>query len=301
MIECGFADKADMVFVNAHLHKQYVKIKLSRNVCLHFCPGKKDYKNLDDKYKTIFIRGNYNEYPDVLAKVDYGGLIYYAADSDFYPKCIDPKRIDLFLADEKSHAREIEEKYPGVKTHIFDKIIDESVFKPVKAKKEFDICFTANFSPWKNHNLLCSQIKKSQTNPRVVFVGNLLGQEQRVKTLAWKYGINAVFTGLVEPTEAAKFLSKSKLSVFPQELDANPRTLTESLAAGIPVVVNSEMTGGVRLVNNLTGVKTKPEKMHLAIKAMMKDYKKYKPDEYYKKELTNDKIIKRLISKISKI
>lgn len=294
---------ADMVFVNAHKHKKYIKVLLDKNISLHFLPQKKDYKNLAKEYEYVFIRGNYKEYPDVLKEIKYRKLIYYAADSRFWPRCIGAKDVDVFLVDSQDQAREVKKKYPKVKIIIFNKLVDEKIFKPKKTKKIYDICFIANFLPWKNHNILLSEIKKTGKNLKTVFVGNLLGQEQRAKTMAWKYGQenNVVFTGLIEPRQVARILNQSKISIFSQELDANPRTLAESLACNIPVLVNKEMTGGGRLVNKQTGKKVPLHKFHQEICWMLKNYKSFKPREFFAGNLTNKKIINNFLNILKQI
>lgn len=294
LIEEKVIDRADMAFVNAHKHKKHTTFSLAKNIKLHFLPNKIDYKNLDKEYEYVFIRGNYKEYPDVLKEIKYKKIIYYAADSRFLPRCIEGEIINIFLVDSIEQKRIVNKKYPKAKAIIFNKLVDEKIFKPVKVKKVYDVCFIANFLPWKNHNILLSQIKKTGKNLKIVFVGNLLGQDQRAKTLAWKYAQenNITFTGLMEPKEVAKILNQSKISVFPQELDANPRTLTESLACNVPVLINKEMTGGGHLVNSQTGKKVALEDFHKEIVPMLKNYKKYKPRKFFEKNLSSNKINK---------
>jgi len=298
LIDNGLLDSADLLIANAHKHSKYKKVELSKNIFLHYCPRLSDLRKFKE-CKILFVRGNYIEYREVIKQTKYQALFYYAADTRFWPTCLDKRSIDVFFVDEPKYKNEVKKELPSCQVEIFEKAIDNKIFYPQKRKKKYDVCFVANFVPWKNHNILCSALSKLDPKTKGVFVGNLLDNDIRMQTLLWKYGLdNIELPGSLSPVETAKAINQSKLCVFPQELDANPRALIESLACNVPVVVNSEISGGLHLVNSQTGVRTSLANFHKAIdRALAMEFQPYK---HYKENLNNKKIVVDSFKKINK-
>lgn len=297
LIRQGVIDYGYLVYTNNPVDKEK-KIKFDCNIEVRLLKGvQTDLKNQNFEY--FFLRGNYNEFPDFIKQIKAKKTIYYAADSHFAPRAINPKKIDLFFVDEKKYFKDVKKISPHTLPWVIDKPINEKVFKPKKEKIKYDICYVSNFRPWKNHNILFSEIYKLpySKNLKIICVGNLFMSGFEASGLGQKYRLNVKYTGKVSAEKTASYIRQSKFTIAAGELDASPRTLYESIACNVPVLANSKMTGGLHLINEQTGHKCDLYRFHQGLDYMLKNYKKFKPYEYFKKELTVEKIIQRCFVK----
>lgn len=113
------------------------------------------------------------------------------------------------------------------------KSIDTDIFKPLDAKKEFDIISVGRLIPrYKNYNELGLLSDK--------FRVGLIGDGSMLEELKVKYP-KISFLGRVPNHDIPKYLAKSDVFFFTGKKDYNPRVITESLACGIPVVAFSHV------------------------------------------------------------
>ena len=306
LIKNKVVDRADIVYLNKEIENKIIRV--NKKIAIYFFNSVKAAEKITRQpHYILFVRGSYSDWQPIIKKVDSKINMFYAADSDFWPRFWDPKKIDIVFVDEKKYGEALRKKYPHLITPILDKAVNEEMFRPKNIKKEYDICYVASFMPWKNHNGLFSAIAKFKEPWKIktILVGNTFGQDHQAWVLSWKYKIWFKWTGAVGSKKVAEYIQKSKFCVFPSELDANPRSLAESLACGVPILVNSEITGGLHLVNKKTGIKKPLHQFNQGIDYMLKNYKKFQPNNFFKENLTLDKIIQesfiRPISQIKKI
>lgn len=253
-------------------------------------------KYLNKKYLAVFIRGNWQEHKTLLKRLNYKLLYFYAADSQFLPTYIKEDIFDYIFIDNQQQKRIVQLKYPRAKTIIFNKSLDEQIYKAIKIKKKYDLCYIANFRPWKNHNQLFSAIRKYQSKHqcvlKIALVGKLNDNLDELKVLLNKYEIQADLFNQVKAQTVAKILNQSKFSVQCAELDANPRSLTESLACNIPVLLNKEITGGSHVINKMTGKLISLNQFQKGIEYMLDNYKSFKARQYFLHHLKTKDIAK---------
>jgi len=92
---------------------------------------------------VIFARGGFKEYVSVMKAHPNAFRIYYGAGKRFNPKMVpDDVPYDLVLCDTVKQRNELTKL--GYTTHLFTKPACDIIFKPVPAKKEFDVVFIAN-------------------------------------------------------------------------------------------------------------------------------------------------------------
>jgi glycosyltransferase involved in cell wall biosynthesis len=113
-------------------------------------------------------------------------------------------------------------------------------------------------------------------------------------------------TGFLGQSELIKKYRQSKFIFIPNKVDASPRVLTEGLCCGIPVLVNYNLLGGWKYVNNETGAFFKtPEDMNIGIEFILNGLEKntLKPrDNFIKnfgKEVSGKKFKKFIIDNFS--
>ena len=91
-----------------------------------------------------------------------------------------------------------------------------------------------------------------------------------LETLAVDHGLRILCIGRADSAEAPRLpgvdyvdqlewsaflacLARSKVAWFPNVLDASPRVITEALSVDVPVLVNEQILGGWKYVNEATG------------------------------------------------
>ncbi len=292
LLAAGAIDQAEIIYLSPKLTNQSIQIK--KGITIHFFKNPAAAaKIIQQPWELVLVRGNYSQWQPLLKKISAEIKMFYAADSDFWPRFWNPKEIDIVFVDEKKYGRELKRKYPWLTAPILEKAVNEKIFKPKKTAKKFDLCYVAGFLPWKNHNQLFSQIAKlpEPWKIKTVLVGNTFNRERIAWVLSWKYKVWFKWTGSLGSRKVADYLRQSKFSVFPGELDANPRALTESLACGIPVLINSDITGGRHLINSKTGISRPLHQFHQGISWLKKHYRNFSPELFFQKNLRLEKII----------
>ena len=91
-------------------------------------------------------------------------------------------------------------------------------------------------------------------------------------------------TNMLKHGELQKMYSQSKFIFLPNEKDASPRVLTEALATNIPCLVNKNILGGWKYVNENTGEfftdeKDLPESLDKLLNKIQNN--KYQPRKYF--------------------
>ena len=84
------------------------------------------------------------------------------------------------------------------------------------------------------------------------------------------------------PRKVAKLMASCKFGVFPNTSDCSPLLLTESLVRNIPVLVNNDILGGWKYVNEKTGVFFTKDNMPEAIDQILSS--RFRPRKTFLKE-----------------
>lgn len=294
LIKEGIVSEAIFVY-NDHPLINKKEIKIAPKV-RGFFMSSIDQKYLKQKYWGVFVRGNWIEHKEFVKSLDYERSFFYAADNDFLPTQVDAKIFGTIFIDEKYQANIVKKKFPKTKAIIFDKPIKTEIFKPRKCKKVYDLCYVANWRQWKFHNMLFSallKLNKKGKKLKIALVGKIAPHDRELNIMLYKYKINAHIYEMVDQDKVSDIINKSKFTCQLAEIDANPRSLTESLACGVPVLANKDLSAGIRLINNQTGKKVALSSLDKGIEYMLANYKKYQAYEYFKKNLQVEDIIRR--------
>lgn len=173
--------------------------------------------------------------------------------------------------------------------------IDCNVCKPnPKIKKEYDFCYIClkvdqkkelcdDWATWNKNwdlakkclNLFCNKYKLK---------GLLIGR----KDCELPNGCNDLMTttNMLSHQELKDSYNKSKFIFLPNEKDASPRVLTEALAHNVPALINKNILGGWKYINNETGeFFTDENDLGPALEKMMKkiENNKYEPRNFFVK------------------
>ena len=79
-----------------------------------------------------------------------------------------------------------------------------------------------------------------------------------------------------------KILKSCRFLFLPNIYDASPRILSEALACNLPTIVNKNILGGWKYVNNKTGVFFNNERdFEKSLRVLLKNLKSYKPRKWF--------------------
>lgn len=258
-------------------------------------------RHIGKQYHFLFIRGNYKEWNELLPKIKSHVRLFYAADTKFMPRYFN--NLDIIYVDEPKYLGEVRRKFPRSQAVVLEKTTNPKIFFADKAGKKFDVCYPSNFMQWKGHELLFSALEKIPGSQRMRFIciGDTWGQDEKIGVWMRKFNINVHLPGRLHPREMAKILRKSKVGVIPNEKDANPRTITEMLASGLPIVANKYLSGGLHNISRTkkTGMVAVPEpkKFSQALHYMILNHGKFSPQKYFKKNLSPEVVTERCFIK----
>lgn len=92
---------------------------------------------------------------------------------------------------------------------------------------------------------------------------------------------NCDTTGWVEYNEMLRLYQKAKFVFIPNEADASPRVLTECLSLNVPCLINKNILGGWKYVNNKTGQFFNDENdVKENVNIILKNLNNYSPRKY---------------------
>jgi len=110
-------------------------------------------------------------------------------------------------------------------------------------------------------------------------------------------------TNILKHNELQKMYCKAKFIFLPNEKDASPRVLTEALACDVPCLVNKNILGGWKYVNDKTGVFFNDENdISNSVDELLNGIKnnQYSPRDYYVKNYSvenSGKVLKEFLYK----
>jgi hypothetical protein len=188
-------------------------------------------------------RGGFQEY-DQVTRTNYRFFsprsLYLGAGRRIYPQF--GGKYDAILIEDERDAN------PNFKTFPFYKTANNSIFRPIKTKQIFDICWPCNFSQikYKGQEFFISEIGKSEylKSLKIVHVGD---HPERGKELCQKYGVvNIKFLGLLTRPELNMVLNSSSIGInLSNNMDGCPRVSTEILTSRTPLLIREQ----TRLLN----------------------------------------------------
>ena len=106
-----------------------------------------------------------------------------------------------------------------------------------------------------------------------------------------------VSTNMLSHSELQKSYNKAKFIFIPNEKDASPRVLTEALASDIPCLINKNILGGWKYINEQTGEEFIDENdVGEAVEKILEGIKQkqYKPRDYFIKNYSIENSGKKL-------
>jgi glycosyltransferase involved in cell wall biosynthesis len=158
---------------------------------------------------------------------------------------------------------------PRILLHESD-FTDEKFFRSQGQAKVYDVVYSCkrgkNQQRYKNFKLFkrCLPILVGEMGLKIAVIGS----RPKIPP-AFKKSVHCI--GPVQPKPMRDIIDRSRIAFFPNILDAGPRVITESLCMNVPVVVNENILGGWKYVNDQTGAFfTSPEDVKKAFAKVLK-------------------------------
>eukprot|EP01025_Chloroclados_australasicus_P045313 TRINITY_DN4952_c1_g1_i3.p2 TRINITY_DN4952_c1_g1~~TRINITY_DN4952_c1_g1_i3.p2 ORF type:complete len:240 (-),score=21.65 TRINITY_DN4952_c1_g1_i3:270-989(-) len=128
---------------------------------------------------------------------------------------------------------------------------------PSGASKEYDLIHVNLGGAWNDYNRnwtltkACINIFTKEMNLKIMIVGHDLSEADLAEAQATG---NLLSSPRLEWRDLLKAIEKARVMFLPNVADASPRVLVEALCLNVPVLVNRNILGGWKYVNNKTGV-----------------------------------------------
>jgi len=96
--------------------------------------------------------------------------------------------------------------------------------------------------------------KPSYRNDKKGSLGYAVRKTRKRLRACEKTGSVDIKRGLYSQSDVSRMIKSSNFVIFPNTRDASPRTITETLLRGVPVMVNKNIFGGWKYVNDTNGI-----------------------------------------------
>jgi glycosyltransferase involved in cell wall biosynthesis len=197
---------------------------------------------------VLFVREEHASIEPALRQARFRGHVFYAANKNLTPRRMGG--FDVVLVDDERHFDRVRRKCPGAEPMRMVKTTDPAWFHPLPAEpKRWDLCCFGHMTAPKNYAAL-PPILAELADCRVVVVGR---PEPELYRRLEQAGPPIECTGALEAAEANRILNRSRIGLILSEHDGAPRTLVESMAAGLPQLVNARLVTGLDYIGPRVG------------------------------------------------
>jgi glycosyltransferase involved in cell wall biosynthesis len=233
--------------------------------------------SFDFKPDVIIARGGFPEYDCVVRRNPQAFKMYYGAGRRFLPA--DPGFYDVLLVDSPIQESAAQEQCPLLRCAKFVKPAAENIFFPTGVEKTINILFSGSDIPRKQLVPFLKQIRKLK-----VTVAGLVSNDTRRRFP------NVSFLGWLPRKQMRDVYSAAKILVCcSDELDSNPRVISESMACGCPVIVtDSVMLWREKYLSQRSGVSVGWRDLPDTISRCVSNYQQFDAFAHYKAHLSMD-------------
>jgi glycosyltransferase involved in cell wall biosynthesis len=235
----------------------------------------------------LFIRGH-PPWEPIIKQHTNSFKIFYSGGADL-KQWLPRYPVDVVLIDDPTWSA------PNARCIELVKCCDEEVFQPLGLEKIYDICFIARFDSQDKKGQI-SFAKLADKRWRTVFVGEIADGDI-VKKLKQLWPSCEIVKGTTK-TEVNTILNKSKVSiVFAKAWESGTRNITESLAAGTPVVTHKRNIGR-KYITPLSGEVSGSFLFRWKVGKVIRNYHRYQPRAEYERLFHSKKVAKELWEKL---
>lgn len=241
----------------------------------------------------LFVRGDKRFYLPLLRHGRWPKWLFYAADETIVPRRT--WGYDVVFCDEPRHLDLVRQRLPLALAARFIKTADPAVFHPLPSvAKAYDLCCFGNMdSPAKNYPALIPIVQKLP-NLRCVIVGR---PDPSLQAQLDRCSPHITYAGHLSQDQANQVINQSRVGLVLSVHDGAPRTILESMAAGLPQVVNAGIVAGSAYITPRAGRVVRLESFPEAIEDILASPRSFDPSAefhlHYRPELAARQIFDR--------
>jgi glycosyltransferase involved in cell wall biosynthesis len=241
----------------------------------------------------LWVRGDKKEYARWLQQGKWEKRFFYGASSYYFP--YRTYGYDGVLVDEKEHYSIIEKHYKRPVPLLFLKPANEQVFKKLEnIPKKYDICIFSTV-----HKNPKAFLRLYGLFPQLNFV--IVGRNDVPELAHLKDKENITFTGIIPYEDANKVLNQSKIGIVLSVKDGCPRVIIESMAAGLPQILDKNLMMGKSYLSDETGLLADKGDIKEKVELLLSNFQQMDPAAHYRKHFSLEKASDLLINNLQKI
>jgi glycosyltransferase involved in cell wall biosynthesis len=194
-----------------------------------------------------------------------GGYLAYQVERDAHHSFISRLHIlshekaaykfcDQAVITSQPQADFLKRNYPALKDKItvIGNVIMTNIFKPVAAKKKYDIGYVGRLES--THKQPLTILKASlNTNWRICFIGQGPDYEM-LQEFARSNGLDLTIYKKVNNYQLPDYYNSFRIFAFPSRAEGNPKTLLEAMSCGLPIVTTNAPGINNIVENGLNGL-----------------------------------------------
>lgn len=155
---------------------------------------------------------------------------------------------------------------------IYVPVVNTTKIRPATVAKERDFIYLASCYAGKRHDLLLDAVRGTE----------LTGHLHPVSRSQVDLSDTHVTTSELDAQDVVSLLQTSRIAVYPGDRTSNPAGMWECVAAGLPIVVNSDIGGGKHLVvPGVTGELASEGEFLERMRSVLANRHLYHPREYF--------------------
>ncbi len=230
----------------------------------------------------LLVRGDKWSYLPALRSGRWKLWAFYGASRRFYPRRT--WGYDVIFCDEPRHVESTRALFPQAHAARWLKTTDPGAFHPLAgAVRTWDVVCFGNMNALPKNYKALPPIVRARPNLRWLVIGT--PEPTLVREL--KAASPTIdFAGHVPAERANALLNACGVGLILSEQDGAPRTILESMAAGLPQIVNSRLVAGTAYVRADAGELAPIETFATTIDAVLADRERFDPAAAFRREFS---------------
>jgi hypothetical protein len=175
------------------------------------------------------------------------------------------------------------EEYLDDRSMLYVPVVNTRRIHPAQRAKERDFVYLAACYPGKRHDIVVSAVRGSE----------LTGHFHPVDPSFLDLSDTNITTSDWDQIDLVELLQSSRMAVYPGDNTSNPAAMWECVAAGLPIVVNSEIRGGKHVVvPGVTGELASESEFSDVMEHVLAQLDSYSPSQYFEESWDTVELLK---------
>jgi glycosyltransferase involved in cell wall biosynthesis len=169
---------------------------------------------------------------------------------------------------------------------LYVPVVNTRKIYPLDCEKERDFIYLASAYHGKRQDLLINAVRGTE----------LTGHLHPVNGATLDLRDTKITTSNLNERSVLDLLRTSRMAVYPGDATSNPAAMWECVAAGLPIVVNSDIQGGKHLVvSGVTGELATEHEFYDVMCHVLEHRESYRPREYFEEHWDTMEVLDRYL------